>query len=58
MGLFADFHKNGIFEKSLNATLITLLPKVARPEDIHNFKPICLVRSVYKILAKSTRFQV
>jgi len=29
MGLFADFHKNGVFEKSLNATFITLLPKVA-----------------------------
>ena len=26
MGLFADFHKKGIFEKSLNATFIVLSP--------------------------------
>jgi len=29
MGLFVDFHKKGTFEKSLNATSISLLPKVA-----------------------------
>ena len=49
---FADFHKNGCFEKSLNATFITLLPKVAGAEDIYKFRPISLVGSVYKILAK------
>jgi hypothetical protein len=52
MGLFVDFHKKGVFEKSLNATFITLLPKVAGAEDIYNFRPISLVGSVYKILAK------
>jgi len=52
MGVFADFHKNGIFEKSLNATFFNLLPKVAGAEDIYNFRPISLVGSVYKILAK------
>ena len=29
MGLFVDFHKSGTIEKSLNATFISLLPKVA-----------------------------
>jgi len=52
MGLFAEFDKNGFFEKSLSATFITLLPNVARAEDIYNFRPISLVGSVYKILAK------
>jgi len=52
MGLFADFHKHGVFEKSLNATFITLLPKVVGAQDIYNFRPISLVGSVYKILAK------
>ena len=50
--LFAEFHKYGSFEKSLNATFITLLPKVAGAEDIYKFRPISLVGSVYKILAK------
>ena len=52
MGLFADFRKKGILEKSLNATFITLLPKVAGAEDIYNFRPISLVGNVYKSLAK------
>jgi len=52
MGVFADFYKHGVFEKSLNANFITLLPKVAGAQDIYNFRPISLVGSVYKILAK------
>ena len=52
MSLFANFHKKDLFEKSLNATFISLLPKVARAEDINKFRPISLVESVYKILAK------
>jgi len=52
MGLFVDFHKSGTFEKTLNVTFVNLLPKVARAEDISKFRPISLVGSVYKILAK------
>ena len=52
MGIFAYFHKKGIFEKSLNSAFISLLPKVAGVEDINKFKPISLLGSVYKILAK------
>ena len=51
-GLFFDFHRNGFFEKSLNATFISLIPKVARVVDLKDFRPISLVGSVYKILAK------
>jgi len=36
----------------LNATFISLIPKVAGPDDIKNFMPISLAGSVYKILAK------
>jgi len=35
-----------------NATFISLIPKVADAVDIKNFKPISLLGSVYKILAK------
>ena len=52
MGFFAYFHKNGVFEKSLNATFICLIPKVAGAVDIKDFRPISVVGSVYKILAK------
>ena len=52
MGFFAAFHNKGVFEKSLNATFITLIPKLASADDIKFFRPISLVGSVYKILAK------
>ena len=52
MGLLADFHRIGIFEKSLNATFTSLNSKVARADDIKNFRPISLGGSLYKIIAK------
>jgi len=52
MGLFSEFHSKGVFEKSLNATFICLIPKVVGAKDINKFRPISLVGSVYKILAK------
>jgi len=39
MGFFADFHDKGVFEKSLNATFITLIPKMACTNDIKSFRP-------------------
>jgi len=51
-GLISRLHKKGTFEKSLNAPFISLFPKVASAVDITKFRPISLVGSVYKILAK------
>ena len=52
MGFFTNFHSKGIFEKSLNATFISLIPKVISAVDLKNFRPISLVGRVYKIFAK------
>jgi len=52
MGLFSEFISKGIFEKGSNATFISLIPKVAKANDINKFRPISLIGSVYKILAK------
>ena len=49
---FANFHARGVFPKSLNATFLCLIPKMAGADDITKFRPISLVGSVYKILAK------
>ena len=38
--------------RSLNATFISLIPKVAEADDIKNFRRIKLVGSVYKIFPK------
>ena len=40
MGFFADFHRKCVFEKSLDATFISLIPKVAGAVDLKDFRPI------------------
>jgi len=52
MVFFTDFHARGVIHKSLNATFLCLIPKMARVDDITKFRPISLVGSVYKIMAK------
>ena len=52
MAVFHLFHVTGQFEKSLNATFITLIPKKAAAVDVMDFRPISLVGGVYKILAQ------
>ncbi|MCI17898.1 cysteine-rich receptor-like protein kinase, partial [Trifolium medium] len=48
----AEFHRNGKLTKGLNATFIALIPKVDSPQRLNDFRPISLVGSLYKILAK------
>ena len=52
MAVFHQFHDNGQFEKSLNATFIALIPKKHATNEIRDFWPISLVGRVYKIIAK------
>ena len=52
MAVFHHFFANGQFEKILNATFITLIPKKHAASEIWDFRPISLVGRVYKIIAK------
>ena len=52
LAVFEEFHQHCKFEKSLNATFIALIPKKNGASNIHDFRPISLVGSLYKILAK------
>ena len=52
MEIFQVFFERGQFEKSLNATFITLIPKKQAAREIRDFRPISLVGGVYKIIAK------
>ena len=51
---FSEFYDKCFFEKSLNATLtfVTLIPKKMGAIEVKDFRPISLVSSIYKILAK------
>ena len=52
LAVFKEFYQHCKFEKSLNATFIALIPKKNNASNIHDFRPISLVGSLYKILAK------
>ena len=43
MVVFHHFHVTGQFEKSLNATFIALIPKIATAVEVKDFRPISLV---------------
>jgi hypothetical protein len=51
MGAFHNAHEHEVFEKSLNATFIALIPKNIGQLEENDFRPNNLTSSVNKILA-------
>ena len=49
---FYHFHRSSEFERSLNASFLSLIPKKNNALNIKDFRPISLVGSVYKLLSK------
>jgi hypothetical protein len=52
MGFFEEIHTYCKFERSLNASFITLIPKKQNATNIRDFHPISLIGSVYKLISK------
>ena len=52
MDFFVYFHQYSMFERSMNASFLTLIPKKCNAVNIKDFHPISLVGSVYKLLSK------
>ena len=52
LDLFKDFHERGRFGKGLNSTFLVLIPKIRGAEDLKDFRPIGLIGSIYKLIAK------
>lgn len=52
MRFVSEFHRNGKLSKGINTIFISLIPKVDSPQKLNDFRPISLVGSLYKILAK------
>ena len=50
--VFAEFHRSGIINQSTNASFIVLIPKKSLSKRISDFRPISLITSLYKIIAK------
>ncbi|CAN4092706.1 unnamed protein product [Withania somnifera] len=47
-----NFHDHVIFEKSFNATYITLIPKKTGAKKLRDFRSISLIGSFYKLFSK------
>jgi hypothetical protein len=52
MAFFKEFHENAFLPKALTASFLTLIPKKDHPQGLHDYRPICLIGSIYKILSK------
>ena len=52
MRFITEFHRNGKLSRGINNTFIAFIPKIDSPQRVNDFRPISLVGSLYKILAK------
>ena len=52
MAVCQEFHEHCQFERSLNATFVSLIPKKHGADELKDFRPISLVGGMYKIIAK------
>ena len=52
MAVFQNFHTLVVFEKSLNASFLALIPKKVDVVEIKDFRLISLVGGIYKIISK------
>ena len=52
MVVFHNFHTQAVFEKSLNALFLTIIPKKVDVVEAKDFWPISLVCGIYKIISK------
>ena len=46
------FFVHGTFLKGYNASFLALIPKVNDPQNLNEYRPISLIGSIYKIVAK------
>lgn len=47
-----EFHSNDVMPHGCNASFLSLIPKIQNPQHLSHFRPISLIGSYYKIIAK------
>jgi hypothetical protein len=52
LAFFSEFHENAFLPKALTASFLTLVPKKDHPQELFDYRPICLIGSLYKVLSK------
>jgi hypothetical protein len=58
MNLFHAFHAGSRDVARLNYGIITLLPKVSGADKITQYRPICLLRCIYKLITKTLTLRI
>ena len=52
MLVFDKFFSSGILDSRLNTSFIVLIPKCSSPSGLNDYRPICLVGCIYKLVSK------
>lgn len=52
MEFMEDFFRGGKLGKGIKYSFVMLIPKVANPRVVGEFRPISLVGSIYKVISK------
>lgn len=52
LSYFKDLHSGSFISKSITSSFLTLIPKSSNPIGLDDYRPICLVGCIYKIIAK------
>lgn len=52
VNFMCEFHRNACFVGGINSSFIALIPKSDSPSSLNDYRPISLIGSLYKILAK------
>nr|GEU70763.1 RNA-directed DNA polymerase, eukaryota [Tanacetum cinerariifolium] len=52
MAVVTEFFPSGVFPSGCNSSFIALILKIQDAKAVHDFRPISLIRSLYKIITK------
>ncbi|CAJ2637710.1 unnamed protein product [Trifolium pratense] len=52
MAFVLEFQENACLPKAVTASFLTLIPKKDHPQNLFDYRPICLIGCLYKILSK------
>ncbi|CAJ2644149.1 unnamed protein product [Trifolium pratense] len=52
MAYLNEFHHSAILPKAITASFLALIPKKDHPQELSDYRPICLIGCLYKILSK------
>jgi hypothetical protein len=56
--LFADFHNEKVNISRINNGVVTLLPKISEATKIQQYRPICLLNCLYKLITKTLTLRI